>query len=49
MGKTRCFKFNEQEPDVFTELFNLIAGSNPEIAERIIQLSLENKKSKKPG
>jgi CHAD domain-containing protein len=38
-AKQNAIRFNEQEPDVFTELFKLIAGSNPEISERIIQLS----------
>lgn len=37
--KQNAIRFNEQEPDVFTEPFKLIAGSNPEISERIIQLS----------
>ena len=38
-AKQNATKFNEHEPDVFTEQFKLITGSNAEIAERIIQLS----------
>lgn len=37
--KQDAIKFNEHEPDIFTEQFKLIAGSNAEISERIIQLS----------
>src|SRR6187397_2798229 len=38
-AKQDAIKFNEQEPDVFTEHFKLITGTNAEISERIIQLS----------
>lgn len=38
-AKQDAIKFNEQEPDVFIEQFKLLAGSNAEISERIIQLS----------
>src|SRR6188768_2387619 len=38
-AKQEAVKFNEYEPDVFTEQFKLITGSNVEISERIIQLS----------
>jgi len=38
-AKQDAIKFNEHEPDVFTEQFKLIAGSNAEISERIIELS----------
>ena len=38
-AKQDSIKFNEPEPDIFTEQFKLITGSNTEISERIIQLS----------
>ena len=38
-AKQDAIKFNEQEPDIFNERFKLLAGSNAEISERIIQLS----------
>jgi CHAD domain-containing protein len=38
-AKQAAIRFNEHEPDIFTEQFKLIAGSNAEISERIIQLS----------
>ena len=39
-AKQGAIKFYEHDPDVFTEQFKLIAGSNTEISERIIELSL---------
>src|SRR5258705_3489704 len=38
-AKQEAIKFNEQEPGVFNEQFNLLAGTNAEIREKIIQLS----------
>ena len=38
-AKQEAVKFNEYEPDVFTEQIKLLAGSNTETSERIIQLS----------
>ena len=38
-AKQNAISFNEQEPDVFTEQFGLIAGDNASIAERIIHLA----------
>jgi len=38
-AKQDAIKFNEPEPDIFTEQFKLITGTNTEISERIIQLS----------
>jgi len=38
-SKQEAVKFNEYEPDVFTEQIKLLAGSNTETSERIIQLS----------
>jgi len=38
-AKQDAIKFNEQEPGIFNERFKLLAGSNAEISERIIQLS----------
>ena len=37
--KQDAIKFNEHEPDVFKEQFNLLTGSDAEICEKIIQLS----------
>jgi CHAD domain-containing protein len=38
-AKHDAIKFNEHEVDIFTEQFKLIAGSNAEVSERIIELS----------
>jgi len=38
-AKQDAIKFNEPEPDIFSEQFKLITGTNTEISERIIQLS----------
>jgi CHAD domain-containing protein len=38
-AKQDAIRFNEQEPDIFNEQFKLLAGSDAEISERIIQLS----------
>ena len=46
-AKQDAIKFDEHEPDVFTEQFKLITGSNSDISEKIIQLSaLKIKKAK---
>ena len=38
-AKQGAVKFNEYEPEVFTEQIKLLAGSNTETSERILQLS----------
>ena len=39
-AKQNAIKFNEHEPENFNEQFKLITGSNSEISEKIIQLSV---------
>ena len=47
-AKQNAIKFNEHEPENFNEQFKLITGSNSEISEKVIQLSvLKIKKVKK--
>jgi CHAD domain-containing protein len=45
--KQDSFKFNEQEPDVFNEQFNLFSGTDTEVCEKIIQLSAKKIKKVK--
>jgi CHAD domain-containing protein len=46
-AKQDAFKFNEQEPDVFNEQFKLLPGTDTEICEKIIQLSIQKIKKVK--
>src|SRR4030095_412041 len=47
-AKQTALKFNEHEADVFNEQFSLLAGTNDEVCEKIIQLSaLKIKKVKR--